>query len=204
MPTRNSRKDYAPDTYYHTYSRGANKQNIFLDEQDYAVFLSYLQRYLSPSLNKKNNRQAAKSFANDLSLLCYCLMPNHIHLLIYQHNDSRALPSMLQRIFTSYSMYFNKKYDRVGPLFQGRYLASRIDNDAYLHHVSRYIHRNPARWRTYTYSSLRYYTGDTQSDWIKPDRILELFNNEPRRYMDFIASMDEDDEEAAAYYLAHE
>lgn len=204
MPTRNSRKEYLADTYYHVYSRGANKQAIFRDEQDYAVFLGYLQRHLSPVPTRKNNRQVARSFANDVDLLCYCLMPNHVHLLFYQQKDERALPALLQRIFISYSMYFNKKYDRTGPLFQGRYLASRIDSDSYLHHISRYIHRNPAHWRTYNYSSLRYYTGEAQTDWLKLGRILELFDNHPQRYLDFVATMDEDDEESLPDLLAHE
>lgn len=204
MPTRNSRKAYTADTYYHVYSRGLDKQTIFRDEQDYVVLLGYLQRYLSPNTSKKNNRQTAKSFTQELDLLCYCLMPNHIHILFYQNQDERALPALLQRIFTSYSMYFNKKYNRAGPLFQSRYLASRVDSDSHLHHISRYIHRNPARWSTYRYSSLRYYTHEAEADWVKPGRIMELFDNSPDRYLDFVASMDEDDEETAADLLAHE
>lgn len=131
-------------------------------------------------------------------------MNNHVHLLFYQHEDERALPAILQRIFTTYSMYFNKKYDRVGPLFQSRYLASRIDNDAYLHHISRYIHRNPAKWRSYSYSSLRYYAGEASSDWIKPSLVLALFDHSSQKYLDFVASMDEDDKELTTDQLAHE
>ena len=186
------------------YSRGVNKQPIFQDDQDYSVFLGYLQRYLSSSPGKKDNRQTTKSFADDLRLLCYCLMSNHVHMLFYQQENERALPDMLQRVFISYSMYFNKKYHRSGPLFQGRYLASLIDSDSYLHHISRYIHRNPTRWRTYSYSSLRYYTGDYHADWVKPGVILDLFNNDRKQYLDFLTSMDENDEEAAIYFLAHE
>lgn len=204
MPTRNSRKQYAPDTYYHVYSRGVNKQAIFLDEQDYAVFLGYLKRYLSPSTEKRPHHKPVRSFANEIDLLAFCLMPNHIHLLLYQYDDEKALASMLQRVFTCYSMYFNKKYHRVGPLFQSRYLASRIDNDPYLYHISRYIHRNPSRWRTYSYSSLDYYLGKAHADWVKPNRILELFADSPQQYLAFVASMDEDDKETAIDYLAHE
>ncbi len=204
MPSRNSRKEYVPNTYYHAYSRGVNKQIIFRDNQDYTVFLGYLQRYLSINPTKRPNGQKAKTFAKDLDLLCYCLMSNHIHLLFYQHSNERALPELLQRALTSYSIYFNKKYGRVGPLFQSRYLASRIDNDPYLHHISRYIHRNPAQWQSYSYSSLRYYTGEARADWVKPGLILELFDNSSTRYLDFLASMDEDDEETAVDYLAHE
>lgn len=204
MPTRNSRKEYASETYYHVYTRGVDKQPVFRDDQDFHVLLGYLQRYLSQQRSKRPNGQRAQSFADELSLLCYCLMGNHIHLLFYQHDNERALPALLQRVFTSYSMYFNKKYSRVGPLFQSRYLAARIDSDPYLYHISRYIHRNPAQWRSYEYSSLRYYTGEADADWVKPRLILELFDNNPRSYLDFVTSMDEDDDESAADQLAHE
>ncbi|HMQ96029.1 MAG TPA: transposase [Candidatus Saccharibacteria bacterium] len=204
MPTRNSRKEYAPDTYYHVYSRGLNKQPIFFDEQDFSVFLGYLKRYLSYEASKRPNRKPVRSFASDIDLLSYCLMRNHVHLLFYQHEDERALSALLQRVFTVYSMYFNKKYTRVGPVFQSRYLASRIDNDPYLHHISRYIHRNPKIWSEYEFSSLRYYTGEAYADWVKPRAILELFDNNPRKYIEFVASMDEDDEETIVDFMAHE
>lgn len=205
MPIKNSRKEYAPQTYYHAYTRGVNKQIIFRDEQDYAVFQGYLKRYLSPSGQKLPNGQVVRSFAGRLDLVCFCLMPNHIHLLFYQHDEERALPELLQRIFTTYSMYYNKKYDRVGPVFQSRYLASRIDNDPYLHHISRYIHRNPNMWSEYEFSSLRYYTGDSYADWINPQSIMELFDNDPRKYLDFLADMsEEDEEELATVLMAHE
>ena len=204
MPTRNSRKEYAPDTYYHVYSRGLNKQPIFFDEQDFSVFLGYLTRYLSYEASKRPNRKPVRSFAGDIDLLSYCLMRNHVHLLFYQHEDERALSALLQRVFTVYSMYFNKKYTRVGPVFQSRYLASRIDNDPYLHHISRYIHRNPKIWSEYEFSSLRYYTGEAYADWVKPGAILELFDNSPKQYLEFVASMDEDDEETIVDFMAHE
>lgn len=204
MPTRNSRKEYAPDTYYHVYSRGLNKQPIFFDEQDFSVFLGYLKRYLSYEASKRPNRKPVRSFAGDIDLLSYCLMRNHVHLLFYQHEDERALSALLQRVFTVYSMYFNKKYTRVGPVFQSRYLALRIDNDPYLHHISRYIHRNPKIWSEYEFSSLRYYTGEAYADWVKPGAILELFDNSPKQYLEFVASMDEDDEETIVDFMAHE
>lgn len=204
MPTKNSRKSYLPNTYYHAYSRGINKQAVFRDEQDYAVFLGYLKRYLSSDTQKLPNGQAVRSFVGSIDLLAYCLMPNHVHLLFYQHDDERALPALLQRIFTTYSMYFNKKYDHLGPVFQSRYLASRIDSDSYLYHISRYIHRNPKIWNEYEFSSLPYYLGKARSNWVKPGRILELFDNSPEKYLAFVETMDEDDEELITDFLAHE
>lgn len=204
MPTRNSRKTYIPDTYYHVYSRGLNKQAIFRDSSDYAFFLNLFERYLSPQPKKKQNGQPAVSFADTLSLLSFCFMPNHIHLLFYQHENEYAMTDLLQRVFTGYSMYFNKKYERSGPLFQSRYLASIINSDEYLHHITRYIHRNPHFWRDYPYSSLSDYTGETARDWIETGSVLELFNNNRTAYLNFITAMDEDDEESVTDELAHE
>lgn len=204
MPTRNVVKVYAPDSFYHLYTRGVDKQDIFRDGEDKTMYLGFLKRYLSRKQPKRKGHVIYKSFADTLDLLAYCLMDNHIHLLIYQHEDIQAITELMRRVMTSYSMYFNKKYDRVGPLFQSRYLASRIDSDAYLHHISRYIHRNPGQWRTYEYSSLRYFTGEARSEWVKPAVIMSLFNNDPKSYIEFVASMDEDDEETIPLVLAHE
>lgn len=204
MPTKNTRKAYAPDTYYHIYTRGVNKQAIFKDEADKVFFLGLLKRYLSKERSKRTKHAPYASYADCLDLLAYCLMNNHIHLLFYQHDEPRAIAALMRRVLTTYSMYFNRKYSRVGPLFQSRYLASQIDNDAYLHHISRYIHRNPAMWSEYPFSSLRYYMGDVHADWVKPKAILELFDDSPKRYMEFVVSMDEDDEETIPDYLAHE
>lgn len=203
MPAHNIVKEYAPDSYYHIYTRGVNKQAIFLEDDDKLFFLSLLKRYLSNEPSKRAKHGAYVSYAGSLELLTYCLMNNHVHLLFYQLDNIRAIADLMRRVLTTYSMYFNKKYDRVGPLFQSRYLASRIDSDAYLHHISRYIHRNPSHWSKYQFSSLRFYTHKAHADWVKPERILDLFENNHKRYLDFVASMDEDDEEVISNQLAH-
>lgn len=204
MPSKNIMKAYAPDSYYHLYTRGVNKQVVFRDDADKTFFLALLKRYLSKEQARRDKHAPYASYADSLNLLAYCLMDNHLHLLFYQHKEPRAIADLMRRILTTYSMYFNKKYSRVGPLFQSRYLASRINDDAYLHHISRYIHRNPKPWSDYPYSSLRYYMNDAQADWVKPAVILELFDNSPERYLDFVAAMDEDDEEGIPEHLAHE
>jgi REP element-mobilizing transposase RayT len=204
MPKKNAIKVYAPDSYYHVYNRGVNKQPIFCGDEDKIFFLSLLKRYLSHDTSKRKGHSPYASYAGLLDLLAYCLMDNHIHLLVYQHGDVGSLSGFMRRIMTSYTLYFNKKYGRVGPLYQGRYLASRIDSDSYLYHISRYIHRNPRVWRSYKYSSLHYYTDDIHANWLLPNAILELFDNDKRRYLEFVASMDEDDEESIVGHLAHE
>ncbi|MGB4967088.1 MAG: transposase [Candidatus Saccharimonadales bacterium] len=176
MPAKNSRKILVPHHYYHVYNRGVAKQPIFLDAADKKKLLDIFARHLDP--DREDVRDDGKLYKHfeDLELLCYCLMGNHFHLLFYVNDDAEALKQCLQQVMTAYAMYFNKKYKRVGPLFQGVYKASMILKEGYLLHISRYIHMNPRRYKTYYYSSLPYYTHvRSEPRWLKPQRILNLF-----------------------------
>jgi putative transposase len=191
MPTRNAIKDYLPESYYHIYSRGVNKRRIFLDDDDYAFFLSVLKRYLSKKPTKRLKHPPYRTFFGEIDLLTFCLMPNHVHLFVYQHDNDRAIKEFMSAVMTSYSRYFNQKYNRLGPLFQSRYLASRILNDAYLLHISRYIHLNPKQWRTYPYSSMKYFQGKAFAEWFSPTHILELFDDSPKKYLSVMADYED-------------
>ncbi len=113
--------------FYHVYNRGHNRQTIFFDAKDYRRYLKRLGEYL---------------IKHDVTLLAYCLMPNHVHLLLRQ-DDEEPIDRFIHRLHTAYTMYFNIKYERVGAVFQGRFKAKLVDSDEYLLHVSRYIHINP-------------------------------------------------------------
>lgn len=159
------------------YARGSNKQKIFIDNADYRYFLSLFERYLSGIQKFNKTGEPYPHFHSRIVLHCYCLMSNHFHLLVFQKDDT-AIEKLMRSILTSYSRYFNKKYHRTGSLFETRYKASRIEQDAYLEHITRYIHLNPRRWQTYRYSSLTHYLNpDKTPDWINVKRILELFAN---------------------------
>lgn len=103
-------------------------------------------------------------------------MPNHFHLLIYQI-DAESMTQLLKSVSVAYGMYFNKKYDRIGPLFQQRYKAVLVSNDAQLLHISRYIHLNPNNYNDWKWSSLAYYIRGKHTDWLLPERILSLHNS---------------------------
>lgn len=184
MPGRNIVKVFAADNYYHVYNRGVAKQAVFLDEQDYGVFLGLFKRYLSNKPEVNGARLQYPWHQPRIDLLAYCLMPNHVHILVYQR-DIKALTDLMRSLMTSYSMYFNKKYRRVGPVFQSNYKANRITQDSYLEHISRYIHLNPRDWEDYPYSSLRYYLRSAKAEWIRPDIIVQLFPSS-EQYMEFI------------------
>lgn len=174
MPSRNVVREFDSDAYYHIYNRGVEKRRIFLETADYIYFLGLLERHLSKTGKKDKSGRIYKQYKN-IHLLAYCLMSNHFHLLIYQDKDPQEFSKFLQSVSTAYTMYFNKKYKRVGHLFQERFKASRITRDNYLEHISRYIHLNPSKPFKYRWSSLQYYLGEYQSEWLQHERILSMF-----------------------------
>ncbi len=159
MPAKNSRKIYYENGYYHLYNRGVEKRTIFLDQQDYGVFLGYIKEYLLPKEEDKlYERLASKdlalqerdkiykllrmnNFSQEIKLLAYCLMPNHFHFFLKQ-KSAGSIDKFMNSLGTRYTMYFNKKYKPVGCLYQGVYKAVLIDSDEQLLQLSRYIHRN--------------------------------------------------------------
>lgn len=185
MPAKNIVKEYGANQYYHVYSRGVAKQPVFLDGEDYGYFLRLFKRYLSAKPENSKRHGAYPHFGTRLQLLSYCLMPNHVHMLVFQ-SDKTAMTELLRALMTSYGMYFNHKYERVGPVFQSRYKASRITTDSYLQHISRYIHLNPQDWRDYQYSSLPYYLKQRSAEWIQPGPIMEIFSDNTQQYLQFI------------------
>jgi len=192
MPQRNTVRHFTESGIYHIYNRGVEKRDIFLDEQDYAVFLHLLKYYLSPIdpnethplLNFQNfsivRPRPLTNVGNEIELIEYCLMPNHFHLLLKQLSID-GVTKLLRRISTIYAMYFNKRYKRVGYLFQGPYRAVSVHDDSYLLHLSRYIHLNPVELTgfhpvNYPYSSYQYFLGMKHASWVKPQIILSYFD----------------------------
>jgi putative transposase len=184
MPSRNVLKIDIPESYYHLYARGASRKPVFLEEQDFLYFLHLFHRYLSHERVLDKNGVPYTKLYGSIELLAYCLMDNHFHLLVYQKEEG-AMQRLMRGIMTSYSRYFNSKYGRSGSLFESRYKASRISNDTYLMHISRYIHLNPRNWKTYPYSSIAYYAEKTAADWLNSARILELFPSSTA-YLEFV------------------
>lgn len=211
MPARNSIKEYKSDSYYHIYNRGVEKRLIFIDEQDYNVFLSYLKNYLQPKdeaflqdtlsnplSTAKQKADALKflklnNFNGVISLIAYCLMPNHFHFLIKQ-TVAIGIDKFMNSLMTRYTMYFNRKYKRVGHLFQGKYKAVLVQTEDQLLHLTRYIHLNPSikgqAFQRYPHSSFLQYISDKHVDWIKPEEILAYFSKHRHNsYEDFVGNI---------------
>lgn len=192
MASRNSRKLYLEREHYHVYNRGVNKRKIFQDNEDYATFLNLFKRYLSRAPAKDKRDREYPWLYNGIELLAFCLMPNHFHLLVFQLKED-SLKQLMKNVCGTYTTYFNKKYKRVGPLFQDRFKAVLISSDEYLHHISRYIHMNPKNYKDWDYSSIKYYLGSHNAEWVQPSRIMELFEN-PKEYELFLTDYEEQKE----------
>ena len=143
-----SARNQSSTNIYHIILRGNNKQQIFLDEEDHTRFLNivsgYKERY-------------------DFMLLAYCLMGNHIHLLIKA--NEKPLSTIMKSIVVKFVYFYNVKYQRVGHLFQDRFKSEPVETETYLLQVARYIHKNPikagicADYSDYKFSSYSEYFG---------------------------------------------
>ena len=160
-----------PNTYYHVTCRGNRKNDIFLDHLDFKVYLKFL-------------KVALKDFEDTpYEILSYCLMNNHVHLLIYA--SSNTLGPLIQKVNMRYAIYFNKKYDHTGHLFQDRYFSDFLANTAQVLAVSRYIHLNPTaaymveRPEHYPYSSYQTLIGTQESSLVNCEKILSYFHLHP-------------------------
>lgn len=194
MPTKNRIKSYIENGYYHIYNRGVEKRTIFQDSQDYRVFLHYLKLYLSPPESLKSikgnsfiehpRQRSLNNFHGKITLVAYCLMPNHFHLLLKQE-PAKGIEEFMRSLGTKYVQYFNKRHKRIGPLFQDIYKAVLIETDDQLLHLSRYIHLNPLEINTKdgplskkllnSYSSYADYLGKRETKWMHPKEILSFF-----------------------------
>lgn len=178
MPAKNTVKEYCAPAFYHVYNRGAGGQNIFIDDNDRQKFLSLLQKNLSTE-----NTNKPKVINYNIELNAFCLMNSHFHLLFFQPDEPDQLTKIMRSISTSYSMYFNKRHGLSGHVFQGIYKASIITNEAYLAHISRYIHTNPQFYMRYKWSSLDCYLGKNRCDWVHPERILDTNRQKYVRFL---------------------
>lgn len=173
MPSK--RPDFLPNHYYHIYNRGAHKQLLFQEADNYLFVIRKLKHYCQQL---------------HLAMIAYCLMPNHYHFLVRQDGDFPAglLP---QRIFNSYSKAYNKKYGHDGTLFTDHYHIKQIEETSHLLHLCRYIHGNPVKdglvsnpsdWE---YSNFKEYLGRRKGSLFDPGFLLDYFQDE-RDYFNFV------------------
>jgi len=183
-----------PGAIYHVMIRGNAKQTIFHRDEEYRYFEDILAQGLEQY---------------SLMLHAYCWMKNHVHMAL-QVTDP-PLSKLMQNISQRYTHWYNKRYDRVGHLFQGRYKAILVDKDAYLTELIRYIHLNPVRANLvsdpidYPLSSHAAYTGRVKSPfWLSVDQGLGQFGKtEFAAQAAYLHFMGQTTEEALLEQLRH-
>ena len=146
---------FSPGEYYHVYNRGVDKRKTFNNAKDYFRLLLLMLLCNSPQkvhianlLNSYKGLPLVEIFEKEVpeerlvDILTYCVMPNHYHFILREVQEG-GISKFMEKMVTGYTMYFNAKYERTGPLFSGRFKARHIDNDNYFRHIFSYIHLNP-------------------------------------------------------------
>lgn len=172
MPRR--ARSFSEGEYSHVMVRGINKENIFYDDEDRQRYLETMRRF---------------SAETEVFILAWCLMSNHVHLLL----RAERLPDVfMKKLGCSYVPYFNRKYGRVGHLFQDRYRSEAITDEGYLFAVLRYIHMNPEKAHICKMCDYRW---SSYGEYLKPDKpagmelILEMLGG-PEGYIQFMDTAD--------------
>jgi REP element-mobilizing transposase RayT len=138
----NRKHQIAVGEHYHCFNRGVEKRNIFCDQQDYVYFLKSLRAYNTEETMGKLRLYENKASKNPpVTILSYCLLPNHYHLLL-RSNLNNGVAKYLQRVSGGYTLYFNNKYNRSGSLFQGTYKSTHIETDQDLRQLLAYVNFN--------------------------------------------------------------
>lgn len=165
--------------YFHITVRGVGKQILFEEKSDYLRYLHLLKRF---------------SIETKVNICAYCLMENHVHLLVYDRGENLAL--FMKKLGVAYSYYFNQKYERTGHLFQGRYVSVPIESDDFLLTVFRYILNNPRKAgicsaADYPWSSYRKY--GNQNSFVDTMVLQEMLGSF-EEYAAFIDAKYDDEE----------
>lgn len=174
---------------YHIMLRGINRQRVFQDDEDCCVFINSIRKVKTKS---------------KFELYAYCIMGNHVHLLLREKDEPVSL--IMQRVCSSFVYWYNIKHDRFGHLFQERFKSEAVENDKYLLTVLRYIHQNPVKAKIveqikdYRWSSYHEYIN--KNSLVDVEFIHEFFSKEKKRFIDgFIEFMNQDNEDTCLDYV---
>lgn len=143
---------------YHVMMRGINRGDLFIDDRDREKFLEIIQN---------------KGSLGEYDIYAYCLMTNHVHLLIKETGDT--IDRTMKRIGISYSQCFNNRYERIGHVFQDRFRSETVENERYLLGCIRYIHNNPVKAGIVRYPE--YYGWSSYGDYIGEEKFARGIAN---------------------------
>lgn len=202
MPAKNLHRVDEKGVYSHIYNKGVENRDIFKDQEDYETFLGFLNDYLSAPKDPESVKKTfevhgrtfrgtphqPKNYLNKVELLTYSLNPNHFHLVLHQVSKG-SLEKFIRSLCTRYSMYFNKKYNRTGSLFDGPYKSSIVEQTPHLALLSWYLHQGSE------YSSYPEYIATRDTSWVIPNTILSLYENGAIDYKDYVEKHELEQEE---------
>ncbi|WP_298846850.1 transposase [Clostridium sp.] len=177
----NKKRESYPGSAFHITARGNHRNDIFRDDEDFQVYCSFLEC-------------AIEYFKGQFQIYCYCLMNNHVHILI--KTEDIHIGYFIARVHSTYARYFNTKYKYIGHLYQDRYHTEIIENDAQMLTTSRYIHLNPVRANMvnkpeeYKWSSYGIFMGIVEERFTVSLNILCYFksDNSKELYRNFVES----------------
>lgn len=179
----------SPTGIYHVMARGIGKMVLFPRVTDKTRYYSLLTKY----------KKLLK-----INFYAYCLMSNHVHLLLKENDDNLA--ELMHRMGISYSQYFNRKYERVGHVFQNRYLSEPVADENHFIECARYIHNNPVKAglvkspAEYNWSSYNNYLAGNESELIDMDTLLLYFSQDKLKAISELRHFTEQEEEAGAKF----
>jgi putative transposase len=177
-------KNFRSGSWYHIYNRGHNREGVFIDSQDYLAFFKRLSFILAiEEVGFKTHIIPLEK--NCFSIMAYCLMPNHFHILMRQNTDV-SIASLMKKLGTSYAKYFNARYDKLGDVFQDSFKAKLVDSDSYLTYLSAYIHNNPENPFSYEYSSIKEYLDPKNVKLCDTGILLNYFESDLSKYISFV------------------
>lgn len=191
MANNRDYKIFEQGSFYHIYNRGNNKEKIFLDEQDYCAFLFRMGLALGFETKELTHTLLSTPYSriringikkDKIKLHAFSLMPNHFHFLLEQ-KDKDSISALIHKAITSYSKYFNKKYGRVGHVFQDQFKAVLIESNPQMMWTSAYIHMNAVKDGlvkkpdNYKWCSFGFYKTDQSLPILEKNFLLELFKN---------------------------
>jgi putative transposase len=144
---------FTENEYYHVYSRGVEKRKIFMSTKDYDRFVALLYimnqdaSFVIGNFLRNKHKNLKDIFLEErektlVSILGYCLMPNHFHLILHENKEG-GISKFMGKLLTAYSMYFNVKYKRSGPLLTRPFRSEHINNEPQFMYIFSYVHLNP-------------------------------------------------------------
>lgn len=181
-------KNFAKSAIYHIYNRGNNKNIVFVDNVDFQAFLLRIKITIG-KLNPRNlnNRITIKPLPiGAFTIYTYCLISNHFHFFIKQNTDI-PISKLLSKVCTSYTRYFNRRYNLVGNLWQDTFKAKIVNTNTYFLQLNKYILLNPTNYLQYPYSSLQEILNSNPNPISDPVALFKMLGMNKKEFLKYLS-----------------